>query len=107
MKTDRRIARLVTRAGGRANMRGGFSLIEIMAVVTITGVLISFAAPSFRRAVEQSRADIAGANLRAIWTAQRLYWLEYHKYTENLDELVSLELLDPSLVSATSVYVYS
>ena len=78
-----------------------------MVVCTVMVILISMAAPSFRRSMEQSRADIAGANLRAIWTAQRLYWLEYRTYTADLSVLESLDLLDPTINSATSHYVYT
>ena len=87
--------------------RRGFSLVELMVVCTVMVILISMAAPSFRRSMEQSRADIAGANLRAIWTAQRLYWLEERTYTADLSVLESLDLLDPTIVAATTRYVYA
>jgi prepilin-type N-terminal cleavage/methylation domain-containing protein len=87
--------------------RGAFSLMEVMAVLTVTGILISMAAPSFRRALEQSRADIAGANLRAIWSAERLYWLDHHAYTQDLDQLVAIDLIDPTIVSSAAPYSYS
>ena len=85
----------------------GVSLMEVMLVLTVIGILISMSAPSFSRSMEQSRADIAGANLRAIWSAERVYWLEYRTYTSNLSELDSLGLLDPTIVSGTSRYVYA
>ncbi len=99
--------------------RRGFSLIEVMVVMVVIVVLISMAAPSFHRSIEQSHADIAGANLRAIWTAQRLYWLDYRTYAGNLyllagkdpnpphDDLEDLrELLDPAIVSDNDPYDY-
>jgi Tfp pilus assembly protein PilE len=73
----------------------------------VIGVLISMSAPTFHRSIEQSWADIAGANLRAIWSAQRLYWLENRAYTSNLAELESLGLLDPTIVSSTTHYLYA
>jgi prepilin-type N-terminal cleavage/methylation domain-containing protein len=91
----------------QTHLPDGFSLLEVMIVLTIMGVLISMAAPSFQRALEQSRADVAGANLRAIWSAERLYWLENHSFTDDLNQLESLGLLDPTVVSATTVYVYA
>jgi type II secretory pathway pseudopilin PulG len=78
-----------------------------MLVLLVMGILISMSAPSFHRGIQQSRADIAGANLRAIWSAQRLYWLEYRTYTSDLSELESLGLLDPTVVSGTTYYVYA
>jgi prepilin-type N-terminal cleavage/methylation domain-containing protein len=86
--------------------RRGVSLMEVMVVLTVMCILLSLAAPSFRRSMEQSRADIAGANLRAIWTAQRVYWLEYHTYTNDLTALETAGLLDPTIVAAADPYVY-
>ena len=87
--------------------RRGFSLVELMVVCTVMVILVSMATPSFRRSMEQSRADMAGANLRAIWTAQRVYWLEYRTYTNDLSVLESLDLLDPTIGAATTRYVYA
>lgn len=75
----------------------GFALMELMVVLVLMGVMVAFAIPSYRRAIEQSRADVAGANLRAIWAAQRIYWLNNQKYASTLKELQDLKLLDPEL----------
>lgn len=90
----------------QTKLSDGFSLMEVVIVLTIMGVLIAMAVPTFQRALEQSRADVAGANLRAIWSAERLYWLENHSYSSDLNELRTLGLVDPTLVTATTVYVY-
>lgn len=93
--------------GSRPLSRRGYSLLEVMVVVTMMGVLISLSVPTFHRALEQSRADIAGANLRALWSAERLYWLEYRTYTADLSALQSLGLVDPTIVSAATPYMYA
>jgi prepilin-type N-terminal cleavage/methylation domain-containing protein len=85
----------------------GFSLVELMVTVTLIGILAAFATPSFRRAMNQSRADIAAANLRAIWSAERCYWLDNRSYTSDLNQLQSLGLVDPSVVASSSFYVYA
>jgi prepilin-type N-terminal cleavage/methylation domain-containing protein len=85
----------------------GWSLLEVMIAMTVMGILFALATPSFERSLQQSRADIAGANLRAIWSAERLYWLEYRTYAADLSTLESLGLVDPTIVSATTVYVYA
>jgi Tfp pilus assembly protein PilE len=72
-----------------------------MVVLTIMGVLVSIAAPTYQKAVEQSRVDIAAANLRTIWAAQRYYHLEYHVYASNWDAL------DLNVLSADSYYLYT
>ena len=74
--------------------RRGISLIELSVSLTIMGVLLSFAAPSFSRAMEQSKADVAGANLRSLWSAERLYRLDNLNYAPDLATLVSAGLLD-------------
>jgi len=90
----------------------GFTLTELMVTVAVIGVLIGMSAPYFGRTLEQSRADFAVANLRAIWAAQRLYWLENHAYTGKLTQaspkgLFELGLLDPAIVSTTGDYIYT
>jgi prepilin-type N-terminal cleavage/methylation domain-containing protein len=84
----------------------GFSLIEVMVVLTVIAILVTMAVPHYERALEQSRADIAAANLRAIWSAERLYWLENRTYTADLAALQASGLLDPQILLATSGYVY-
>lgn len=87
--------------------RNGLSLVELLVSVTIMGVLMAMAVPSFRRAVDQSKADIAAANLRAIWSAERCYWLDNRAYTDDLAHLRDLGLLDPSIVTGTTTYTYT
>ncbi len=90
-----------------ASRRRGLSIVEVMLVLVVMGVLLSLSAPSFRQSIEQSHADIAGANLRAIWTAQRVYWLEYRTYAAQLSLLESSGLLDPTIVSGSQRYTYT
>jgi type II secretory pathway pseudopilin PulG len=82
-----------------------YSLVEIMVVFTIIGILTAMAAPTYQRAVQQSKADIAAANLRAIWAAERLYWLEYQEYAPK-SILQSSNLLDPR-IDADGEFAYS
>jgi type II secretory pathway pseudopilin PulG len=79
----------------------------MIVAVIVAGVLLSIGVPRFQRSLEQSRADVAGANLRAIWSAQRLYWLQNRTYATDLNALVSANLIDPSLPAANIPYSYS
>lgn len=84
----------------------GFSLVEILIVVTVMGILISMSVPSFQRAIETARADMASAQLRAVWSAQRLYWLENRTYASDLGTLRSAGLLDAGQPSTSGHYSY-
>jgi type II secretory pathway pseudopilin PulG len=72
-------------------------------------VLTAMGAPRFMRAIEQSRVDVAAANLRAIWTAQRLYWLKHLTYAHDVSSLISdvdgENFLDPHVSSTNATYV--
>ncbi|MEN6451978.1 MAG: prepilin-type N-terminal cleavage/methylation domain-containing protein [Thermoguttaceae bacterium] len=85
--------------------RRGFTLVELMIVTAVIGVMAVMCIPTYQRAIEQSRADIAAANLRAIWAAERLYWLEHRVYTNSLADLSDMGLLDPT--PAIGNYSYS
>lgn len=80
---------------------------ELAVVLTVMGILVATAVPSFRRAFEQSRADIAGANLRAIWSAERIYWLDNRVFTSDMQELADLGLLDSSLINGNVSYSFT
>jgi type IV pilus assembly protein PilE len=86
---------------------GGYSLVEMLVALIVTGVLLSVGVPRFQQSLEQSRANVAGANLRAIWATQRLYWLENRTYAPDLNTLLSANLIDPSLPTATVPYSYA
>jgi prepilin-type N-terminal cleavage/methylation domain-containing protein len=96
----------------------GFTLVEMMVVVLVIGILVAWAVPSFTRAMEQSQANIAAANLRAIWTAERWYWLESpndpsnpnrpaNTYTNSLTTLQGLGLIDQEIVQPPSAANYT
>jgi prepilin-type N-terminal cleavage/methylation domain-containing protein len=87
--------------------RSGFTLMELIVALVIMSVLLAMGVPRFTLCLEQSRAHVAGANLRAIWSAQRLYWLQNpnRMYAPDLPTLANL--IDPSLATATAPYVYS
>lgn len=95
--------------------RPGYSLVETLAALVVMSVLIAMGFPRFQTSLEQARANVACANLQAIWSAQRLYWLENRTYATDLATLQSwipsgslMPLVDPSLPtsSATAPYVY-
>ena len=83
-----------------------------MVVLTVIGVMITLAIPGYTRALEQSQANIAAANLRAIWAAEQWWWLENGTYTGNLQtDLANTNnnnnLIDPQIATAATPYRYS
>jgi type IV pilus assembly protein PilE len=87
--------------------RRGISLIETMVVVSIIGILASIGVPRFELALEQSKANIAQANLRAIWMGQRAYWLQNNAFAPDLATLRASNLLDSGIVDDTGEAVSS
>lgn len=71
----------------RARARAGFTILEMMIVFLILAILASFAVPIVRRSVEKALVDDAAANLKGLWTAQRLYWLKYGVYATTIQSL--------------------
>jgi type IV pilus assembly protein PilE len=91
-----------------STVAAGFTLVEIMVVVSVIAILTAIAIPFFGRALEQSQANVAAANLRAIWAAQRWWWLENSTYTSNLQtDLANNGLIEPQIATATTPYQYS
>ena len=102
-----RFVRRLVRSASLQSRRAGVSLYEVIIALAVIGVLMASSAPSFSRSIEQSHADMAGANLRAIWSAQRLYWLEHRTFADDLTTLESLGLLDPTIISGGRRYRYA
>ncbi len=79
---------------GYGNGRGavpraaGFTLIELMIVVTIIGILATISQPMFRNAVTQAREAALRENLYVLRDAIDKYFADNDKYPENLADLV-------------------
>jgi prepilin-type N-terminal cleavage/methylation domain-containing protein len=103
-----------TEDSGRKTRRrepGGFTLVELCIAMVIICLMVTLAVPTFRRSIEQARADVASANLRTLWSAQRIYWLENRRFASSLSDLRALDLVDVAIADSASnpaaVYVYS
>lgn len=91
--------------------RRGFTLIEVLVVMTIMGVLITIPVPAFMRAIEQSKLDVATGQLRSLWAAQRFFHLEHGQYG-SLAQLApgtssGDDLIEPTMTSGATFYAYS
>jgi len=82
--------------------RRGFTLTEACIALVIVCLLVTMATPVYRQAMEQARVDAANGNLKTVWSAQRIYWLEYRTFAPDLDALESMDLVDKALAATQS-----
>ncbi|MCH7729008.1 MAG: prepilin-type cleavage/methylation domain-containing protein [Planctomycetes bacterium] len=87
--------------------RRAVTLMELLTVTIVIGILSVMTIPTIGTSIEQSHADLAGGNLKFIWTAQRYYWLDNREFAPDLVTLNSARLLDVSVVSGSRRYAYA
>lgn len=63
----------------------GFTLIELMIVVSIIAFLAMVSVPSFMRFLAKAKRAEAYMNLSSIYAAQKAYWAEHGKYSDTLN----------------------
>ncbi len=76
----------------------GFSLVEILIVVTILGILMAIAVPGLRRAKQNAQMGSAVQSMRIFTTAQALYYKKYNIYG-TISDLATEQILDQVLGS--------
>ena len=73
-----------TRRGGE----GGFTLIELIIVMTIIGLLASIAIPSFVTSVKRAREAVLKSDLHTLRSAIDSYTVDKEQAPQTLDDLV-------------------
>lgn len=68
-------------------MQRGFTLIELMIVVTIIGLLAAVAIPGYGQYVRRAQRSEGMAALSALAAAQEKYYLSNNTYTTNFADL--------------------
>src|SRR5207248_9660006 len=71
----------------------GFTLIELMIVISIMLILVSIAVPSFTRSIVQSREAVLRQNLFTLRSLISQYTLDKQKAPQSLDDLVQAHYL--------------
>src|SRR5712691_9891311 len=66
----------------------GFTLIELMIVISIMLILVSIAVPSFTRSVTQSREAVLRQNLFTLRSLISQYTLDKQKAPQSLEDLI-------------------
>lgn len=73
--------------------RRGFTLIELMVVLTIVGLLLSIAVPRYFHSVQRSKENILRANLVTTRDALDKYVGDNGRYPDTLEQLVDKRYL--------------
>ncbi len=69
----------------RNNRPGGFTLIEVMVVVTIVGILAAIAYPSYQDIVRQTRRADALSAVMDMMAKQERYFTDFNIYVKDAD----------------------
>ena len=70
------------------HLRGGFTLIEVLIVITIIGILITLAQPSYHRAVTAAKEAALKENLFVLRDTIDQFYADNGKYPQALNDLV-------------------
>jgi general secretion pathway protein G len=92
---------------GRSAGRRGFTLIELMVVLSIVALLLSVAVPRYFNSLNKSRESVLRANLAATRDALDKYFGDTGRYPDSLEQLVQARYLrtlplDPLTDSTTT-----
>jgi len=70
-------------------MKKGFTLVEIIIVLTLIGILVAIVVPIYRSSVVRAREAVLKENLFQIRDAISKYYTDKQKYPASLDDLVT------------------
>lgn len=76
-----------------AGIRRGFTLIEMMVVLTLIAMLLTLAIPRYFAALDNGRQSVQRQNVATIRDAIDKFYGDQGKYPDSLDELVAKRYL--------------
>lgn len=74
-------------------MKRGFTLAEVLIVMTIIGILLAIVIPQYQSSVIKAKEAVLRENLFQIRDAISKYYVDKKKYPVSLEELVSARYL--------------
>lgn len=78
---------------GVARSAGGFTLIELMVVLSIIALLLTLAVPRYFGSIDKSKEAVLRENLNQMRDAISRYYADKGKYPESLDALAAEKYL--------------
>jgi len=73
----------------RSPLRRGFTIIELLVVMTVLAVLASLVVPRYMDKVDTARETVLKQDLQGLRTAIDQFYRDQSRYPESLEELVS------------------
>jgi general secretion pathway protein G len=73
---------------GRPGTHSGFTLIELMIVITIIAILLSIAVPIYQKNIQHARESVLKQDLQAMRQSIDNYTLDKEAAPQSLDDLV-------------------
>lgn len=91
----------------RGRLQAGFTLIEMLIVISIIGILLSIAIPSYRQSVVRAREAVLRENLFVLRSTIEQFTLDKERAPGSLEELVDegyLRALPPDITGSSSTW---
>lgn len=88
-------------------LRRGYNLIEVIIVVIIIGILVTFAMPQFSKTRERAFDNEAKANLRLMQAAEKIYKMEIGGYYGPSNVIAAINTNLKLSIPAVSKWNYS
>jgi len=82
----------ISRGGQRPSklrVSGGFTLLELMIVISIMMILMAVAVPMYNQAIVQARESVLRSNLSTLRSVISQYTLDKQKAPQSLDDIVT------------------
>jgi general secretion pathway protein G len=90
MEMDMRFARRGRKAAARRSGEAGFTLVEILVVITIIGLIMAIVGPRVLNYLGESKVKAAKIQIESFSSALDLYYLDMGRYPGSSDGLVAL-----------------